>query len=80
MDFEYVLARRGRNGVQFFYELVYAGEGETRDRFVMGLIDVEKLRRKTAKNGDSDDSDSRKNGDSDASDGKKEGFDDNLSG
>lgn len=41
---EYVLAHRGRRGQCFVYELVYAGEGQDGNPFVMGLIDVDELK------------------------------------
>ena len=40
---EYLLVRR--DGTRFVYELAWGGEGESGDAFVMGLIDVEALRR-----------------------------------
>jgi len=43
VDLEYVLVHRGGRGQQFVYELVYGGEGRDGARFLMGLIDVEKL-------------------------------------
>ena len=36
---EYVLVHRVRSGQGYEYELLYDGEGETGDRFVMGLAD-----------------------------------------
>ncbi len=44
VDMEYVLVHRGGRGQSFDYELLYNGEGEDRDAFLMGLIDVEQLR------------------------------------
>ena len=44
LDYEYVLAHRARNGESYEYELQYNGEAEKRERFMMGLIDVERLR------------------------------------
>ena len=45
---EYVVAHRGARGQLYVYELLYRGEGETegheRPRFLMGLLDVERLR------------------------------------
>jgi DNA primase catalytic core len=40
---EYVLIHRGRRGQSFEYELLYQGEGEQGDAFLMGLIDVAAL-------------------------------------
>lgn len=42
-DLEYLLVHRGGRGASFVYELTYHGEGEDGDRFLPGLIDVEKL-------------------------------------
>lgn len=43
-ELEYVLIHRGRRGQSFEYELLYQGEGEDGDRFLMGLLDVEKVK------------------------------------
>ncbi|MEW6585887.1 MAG: DNA primase, partial [Nitrospirota bacterium] len=43
VDLEYLLTHYGRNGQRYVYELAYRGEGDNRRRFMMGLIDVEKL-------------------------------------
>ena len=37
VEMEYVVARRGRRGI--VYELVWSGEGEEGERFVLGLLD-----------------------------------------
>jgi DNA primase catalytic core len=42
-ELEYVLVHRGGRGQSFVYELLYQGEGEQGGRFVMGLLDVERL-------------------------------------
>lgn len=42
-DLEYLLVHRGGRGASFVYELTYHGEGEDGDRFLPGLIDVERL-------------------------------------
>jgi hypothetical protein len=42
-EMEYVLIHRGRRGQSFEYELLYQGEGEQGDAFLMGLIDVSAL-------------------------------------
>lgn len=42
-EMEYVLIHRGRRGQSFEYELLYQGEGQGGDAFLLGLIDVEKL-------------------------------------
>jgi hypothetical protein len=44
IDLEYVVAHKAASGQGFVYELVYQGEGEDGRPFLMGLIDVEKLR------------------------------------
>jgi len=40
---EYLLVHRGSRGCSFVYELLWSGEGEQGEPFVMGLIDLEKL-------------------------------------
>ena len=40
---EYLLVHRGSRGCSFVYELLWGGEGEQGERFVMGLIDLGKL-------------------------------------
>ena len=45
---EYLLVHRGSRGQSFVYELLYAGEGQDGQPFLMGLLDVEKLRARTA--------------------------------
>ena len=42
-DLEYLLIHKGRRGQSFEYELLYHGEGDDQNRFLMGLIDVAKL-------------------------------------
>jgi DNA primase len=44
VDLEYALIHRGGRGQSFVYELLYSGEGDQGGKFVMGLIDVEKLK------------------------------------
>jgi hypothetical protein len=44
VDLEYALIHRGGRGQSFVYELLYSGEGDEGGKFVMGLIDPEKLR------------------------------------
>jgi DNA primase len=41
---EYVLVHRGSRGQGFVYELLYDGQGQEGESFVMGLVDVEGLR------------------------------------
>ncbi len=43
VSMEYVLVHRGSRGQSFDYELLYQGEGEQANHFVMGLVDVDKL-------------------------------------
>ena len=43
-ELEYLLVHRGSRGQSFVYELLYDGEGQEGELFLMGLIDVEKLR------------------------------------
>ncbi len=42
-DMEYVLIHRGRRGQSYEYELLYQGEGEQGELFMLGLIDTKKL-------------------------------------
>ena len=49
VELEYVMAHRGGRGQSFVYELLYEGQGQDGSTFIMGLIDVEKLRRKETK-------------------------------
>lgn len=42
-EMEYVLIHRGKRGQSFDYELLYQGEGESGELFLMGLIDAENL-------------------------------------
>ena len=41
---EYLLVHRGERGQSYVYELLYEGQGADGKPFLMGLIDVEKLR------------------------------------
>jgi hypothetical protein len=43
-EMEYLLTHRGKRGQSFVYELLYEGQGTDGKPFLMGLIDVEKLR------------------------------------
>jgi DNA primase catalytic core len=47
IDHEYVLVHRGGRGQSFDYELLYQGEGEADQPFLMGLIDSERLKNTT---------------------------------
>lgn len=44
VELEYVLTHRGGRGQSFHYELLYTGEGREGVRFLMGLIDPDKLK------------------------------------
>ena len=46
VDLEYVLVHRGGRGQQFVYELLYDGAGKDGRAFLVGLIDVDELRRR----------------------------------
>jgi DNA primase len=46
VELEYLLVHRGARGQQFVYELLYDGKGKDGEQFVIGLIDVEKLKEK----------------------------------
>ncbi len=39
-DMEYLLVHRGGRGQNFVYELIYSGEGENNQPFVVGLLDI----------------------------------------
>jgi DNA primase len=43
-ELEYVLVHRGGRGQSFVYELLYDGRGQDGKPFLMGLVDVERLR------------------------------------
>jgi hypothetical protein len=43
-EMEYLLTHRGKRGQCFVYELLYEGQGQDGKPFMVGLIDVEKLR------------------------------------
>jgi DNA primase catalytic core len=45
IELEYVLVHKGSRGQSFVYELLYNGEGKDGRPFVLGLVDVERLRR-----------------------------------
>jgi hypothetical protein len=48
VDLEYLVVHRGGRGQSYVYELLYDGQGQDGKPFVMGLLDVEELRRRTA--------------------------------
>jgi DNA primase len=43
-ELEYLIMHRGKRGLTFEYELLYDGKGKDGSLFLMGLIDVDKLR------------------------------------
>lgn len=43
-EYEYLLTHRGGRGQSFVYELLYRGEGQEGEPFLMGLLDAGKLR------------------------------------
>ncbi|RZU38480.1 DNA primase catalytic core [Fluviicoccus keumensis] len=43
-EMEYLLVHRGKRGQSMEYELLYQGEGQQGDAFLLGLIDVDSLR------------------------------------
>lgn len=50
-EMEYLLVHRGGRGQSYVYELLYQGEGKQGEPFLMGLIDVDKLRYDENKSG-----------------------------
>ena len=44
VSMEYLIVHRGQRGQSFVYELLYKGEGEQQNKFMMSLIEVQKLR------------------------------------
>ena len=46
VEMEYLVIHRSGRGLTYEYELLYRGEGEGGGRFLLGLIDVESLRKK----------------------------------
>lgn len=44
VEMEYVVIHRGSRGQTFVYELLYAGQGQDGQPFLMGLLDVDTLR------------------------------------
>jgi hypothetical protein len=54
-ELEYIYSATGRKGKEYVYELLYAGGGEDGRPFMIGLADMEQLRKKAAELGISDD-------------------------
>jgi DNA primase len=50
VDMEYVLIHKGCRGQSFVYELLYNGEGKDGEPFVLGLLDIAKLKEKMNSN------------------------------
>jgi hypothetical protein len=50
-EMEYLLVHRGDRGQSYVYELLYEGQGTDGKPFLMGLIDVDQLRRGPAYDG-----------------------------
>jgi DNA primase catalytic core len=48
VELEYLLVHRGTRGQQFVYELLYDGKGRDGELFIVGLLDVEELRKREA--------------------------------
>jgi DNA primase catalytic core len=48
VELEYLLVHRGTRGQQFVYELLYDGKGRDGEQFIVGLLDVEELRKREA--------------------------------
>lgn len=48
LDLEYLMPVAGRNGRQYRYRLLWEGQGKAGERFMLGLKDVETLRREAA--------------------------------
>jgi hypothetical protein len=51
-DMEYLLVHRGQRSQSHVYELLYEGQGSDGKPFLMGLIDVEKLRANASYDGE----------------------------
>ncbi len=45
-DLEYLYSVTGKKGKEYIYELIYGGEGDDGKPFLMGLIDIEQLKKK----------------------------------
>lgn len=50
-ELEYIYAASGKRGKEYVYELVYTGGGEDGRPFLVGLIDIEQLRKKAEEAG-----------------------------
>jgi DNA primase len=54
-ELEYIYSTVGKKGKEYVYELVYTGGGEDGKPFVIGLADMEQLKKKAAEMGIGDD-------------------------
>ena len=50
-ELEYLYASTGKRGKEYVYELIYDGGGEDGKPFLVGLIDMEQLRKKAEEAG-----------------------------
>ncbi|MDA8160017.1 MAG: hypothetical protein M0T76_04765, partial [Desulfobacteraceae bacterium] len=57
-ELEYLYSVAGRKGKEYVYELAYTGGGEDGKPFLVGLVEMEQLRKKAAEMGIGDDSES----------------------
>ncbi|MCD9461307.1 hypothetical protein, partial [Marinibactrum halimedae] len=46
MEMEYVITHRGGRGQTFEYELLYSGEGDQQDKFMLGLVGTDSIKNK----------------------------------
>jgi hypothetical protein len=54
-ELEYLYSLAGRKGKEYVYELTYTGGGEDGKPFLVGLVEMEQLRKKAAELGIGDD-------------------------
>ncbi len=50
-EMEYLIAHKGSRGRSYEYEMLYSGEGTDKSTFIMGLLDIEKLKYDKNKSG-----------------------------
>ncbi|HEX3047011.1 MAG TPA: CHC2 zinc finger domain-containing protein [Bacillota bacterium] len=50
IELEYLAIRTGKNGQRHFYELLYHGEGQAGEKFLLGLLDTKQLKQKLRQN------------------------------
>lgn len=46
VELEYLAVKSGQNGQKHLYQLLYNGEGQAGERFLLGLLDVKELKKK----------------------------------